>query len=226
MDNHKNFSENEQMYLVAIAKLNERGYKSPVALAKVANELEILPVSANQMIRKLEKYGLVTYTPYKGVELTVAGSQIASQILRQRRLWEVFLVEHLSYSLNEADEVTCRLEHIFPDATAERLAEYLAYPVVTPSGKSIPGPTPGVQPDRSGTLLSTWQVGDCGEVLYVDAPAVTKAFLHAEGLVSGAEVQVEAVGTEGAMLVVINPTRTIHLSSSMADAVWVQPAVD
>ena len=126
------------MYLVAIAKLNERGYKSPVALAKVANELEILPVSANQMIRKLEKYGLVTYTPYKGVELTVAGSQIASQILRQRRLWEVFLVEHLRCTINEADEITCRLEHIFPEAEAERLAEFLEYPRVAPSGNLIP----------------------------------------------------------------------------------------
>ena len=226
MDCHKNFSENEEMYLVTIAKLNERGFESPVALAKVADELAILPVSANQMIRKLEKNGLVAYTPYKGVELTDTGSQIASQILRQRRLWEVFLVKHLSYSHKEADEIACRLEHTFSEAAADRLADYLAYPKVTPSGMLIPDSSLGDQPKRRGTQLSLLQVGESCEILFIEAQAATKAFLQSEGFESGAELRVEAVGAEGAMLVVINPERAVHLSSSGAGAVWVKPTVD
>ena len=226
MDRHKNFSENEEMYLVTIAKLNERGFDSPVALAKVADELAILPVSANQMIRKLEKNGLVAYTPYKGVELTDTGSQIASQILRQRRLWEVFLIEHLSYPNNEVDEIACRLEHIFPEAGVERLADLLAYPKVTPSGMLIPESSLGVQPKRRGILLSALRVGEGGAILYIGAQEATKAFLQSEGFESGAELRVEAVGAEGAMLVVINPERSVHLSSSVAGVVWVKPTVD
>jgi DtxR family Mn-dependent transcriptional regulator len=226
MVSHKNFSENEEMYLVTIAKLNERGYESPVSLVKVANELTILPVSANQIIRKLEKNGLVTYYPYKGVELTVAGSQIASRILGQRQLWEVFLVEYLCFPLNEADEIVCRLEHIFPEATAERLADFLDYPRVTPSGKLIPDPSPQVTLERHATLLSTLRVGEWGEILYIEAQDATRSFLQAEGFVSGAELRVEAVGVEGAMLVVINPERAVHLSSSVVGAVWVKPTVD
>jgi len=105
MERHIKLSENEEMYLVVIAKLNERDGGGPVALAKVAHELAILPVSANQMVRKLEKIGLVSYAPYKGVELTESGSLIASRILRQRRLWEVFLVEHLYLMSTEAEEL-------------------------------------------------------------------------------------------------------------------------
>ena len=226
MDSHKNFTENEEMYLVTIAKLNERGFDSPVALAKVADELAILPVSANQMIRKLEKNGLVAYTPYKGVELTDTGSQIASQILRQRRLWEVFLIEHLSYTNNEVDEIACRLEHIFPEAGVERLADLLAYPKVTPSGMLIPESSLGVQPNRRGILLSALRAGKGGEILYIEAQEATRDFLKTEGFVSGAELRVEAIGAEGAMLVAINPEHAVHLSSSVARAIWVKPTVD
>jgi DtxR family Mn-dependent transcriptional regulator len=226
MDSHKYFSENEEMYLVTIAKLNERGFESPVALAIVANELAILPVSANQMVRKLEKNGLVAYTPYKGVELTETGSQSASRILRQRRLWEVFLIEHLSYSHKEADEIACRLEHIFFEAAADRLADYLAYPKVTPSGMLIPDFSLGVQPKRRGIPLSALRVGEGGAILYIEAQEATKAFLHTEGLVSGVEVRVQAVGAEGAMLVEVTPGCAIQLSSSVVSAVWVKPTID
>jgi hypothetical protein len=65
-----------------------------------------------------------------------------------------------------------------------------------------------------------------GEILYIEAQDATRSFLQAEGFVSGAELRVEAVGVEGAMLVVINPERAVHLSSSVVGAVWVKPTVD
>lgn len=46
-------SENEDMYLVIIARNNEAGI-DPVAFSILAQELNLQPVSANQMIKKLE----------------------------------------------------------------------------------------------------------------------------------------------------------------------------
>jgi DtxR family Mn-dependent transcriptional regulator len=226
MERHIKFSENEEMYLVVIAKLNERDGGGPVALAKVAHELAILPVSANQMVRKLEKIGLVSYAPYKGVELTESGSLIASRILRQRRLWEVFLVEHLYLMSTEAEELTCRLEHIFPEAEVERLAEFLGNPRVSPTGKLIPHPLSTIAPRVEGIRLPGLRVGGCGAVLYIEAQDSAKDFLQTEGFVKGAELCVEAVGAEGAMLVVLHPKRAVYISSSVARTVWVRPATD
>jgi Mn-dependent DtxR family transcriptional regulator len=62
--NTEGMSENEQMYLVTIAKLEEGGHESPVALSELANALSVLPVSVNQMVRKMDESGLVKYYPY------------------------------------------------------------------------------------------------------------------------------------------------------------------
>jgi Mn-dependent DtxR family transcriptional regulator len=131
-------SESEDMYLLTVAKLVEAGAQAPIPVSRLAQELSIQPISANQMIRKLEEAGWLRYTPYKGVELTQEGEGLALRTLRHRRLWEVFLVENLQLSLDEADEMACRLEHILPAEVAERLAGFLGYPATSPRGKPIP----------------------------------------------------------------------------------------
>ena len=55
--NHKEISESEQMYLLTIARLIEGGQPEPISLSDIAKELSVLPVSVNQMVRKLEGAG-------------------------------------------------------------------------------------------------------------------------------------------------------------------------
>ena len=105
--NIKAMSESEEMYLITIARLFEGGVEDPVSVSRIAGELSIQPVSANQMVHKLVEEGLVEYFPYKGVSLTPKGQAAAQQVLRGRRLWEVFLVNHLELSPGEADAMAC-----------------------------------------------------------------------------------------------------------------------
>ena len=107
-------SEREEMYLVTIARIQEAGDAGPVPLKTLARELGIGSISTNQMVRTLEEAGWLIYTPYKGVEFTPPGRQRALRILRHRRLWQVFLVERIGYSSDEASELACRLEHTLP----------------------------------------------------------------------------------------------------------------
>jgi len=104
MEDAKIGTESEQMYLVTIARLSEMIDECPIPISKVAEVLDITPISANQMIHHLEHLGLLVYTPYKGVEFTDKGWQTGISLLRARRLWEVFLVEHLRYSPEEAEK--------------------------------------------------------------------------------------------------------------------------
>lgn len=138
MDTLKSASESEQMYLVTIAMIAEELGEFPVPVSQIAEWLQVTPISANQMIHRLEEIGLVSYRPYKGVALTSKGQQCANHILRFRRLWETFLVKHLQYGTEQAEGLACRLEHAIPVETADRLEAFLEWPRLSPRGKTIP----------------------------------------------------------------------------------------
>ncbi len=214
-------SESEEMYLVTIARLREIGIESPVPLSRLAEEMQILPVSANQMIRKLAEAGLVAYTPYKGAELTGSGQRRAAQILRQRRLWATFLMEHLGYSVPEADMLACRLEHIFPEESAERLAEYLGRPVLSPDGKPIPEAQSGYL-EVVGFPLTQLAAGEQGEIVQIQADEMTRAFLASEGILPGVKLTMLALGSHGASLVRITEDQRVHLSQEVANCLRVK----
>ena len=122
--NSEIISESEQMYLITIARSIEDGEPEPLPLSHIAKKMSLQPVSVNQMVRKLEADGLVHYHPYKGVELTSQGQSVAYRTLRNRRLWEVFLVDQLNVPFQEADAMACDLEHVTPDAIAQSLSKF------------------------------------------------------------------------------------------------------
>jgi DtxR family Mn-dependent transcriptional regulator len=213
-------SESVEMYLVTIALLGEEGLSGPVPLSRLADELSVQSVSANQMIRKMDDEGMVTYLPYKGVELTEQGSEIANHILRHRRLWEVFFVEQLGLSPGEAEDLACRMEHDTTLKVSERLASFLDDPTVSPSGKVIPTGQGEPLPNQSWRL-SDLKVGQEGEVLAFQGDDITSSFLRNEGLEPGVRVMIEAVSTRGAVLVSVGQKR-VSITKEIADKIRVE----
>lgn len=118
-------SPSEEMYLIRVAMAEEQGWEGPLPLAALAEALLISPVSANQMVRRLAERGLFEYHPYQGVLLTGEGRAAAHRVLRGRRLWTGFLVEHLGFGDEEADDLACDFEHLTPPALADRLEAFL-----------------------------------------------------------------------------------------------------
>lgn len=219
MAHHTNddMSENEQMYLVAIAQIQEETGQDIVSLSALANALAVLPVSANQMIRKLDENGLVEYTPYKGVAFTPAGEQLVLQILRYRRLWEIFLVNHLRMSLEEADAQACRMEHITSEDVANRLDLFLGEPAVCLHGHPIPKPGALVQAQMAFPLTKL-QVQDRAIIQVLPENPTTRTFLINEGLTPGAVVFLFGIGAQGDVLVSIGNNQ-VYLSHSIASQV-------
>ncbi len=200
MENYKSHSENAEMYLVSIAMLTEAGTPTPIPIPQLAEEMDVQTVSANQMVRKLEEDGLVSYQPYKGVSFTPAGAQMVELILRNRRLWEVFFVQQLNFTPSEADSLACRMEHITQPEVAARLSEFLGNPTTSPTGRQIPGAHDSAHP-TAGTPLTEVQPGAKVEVLALNLDDTASAYLRAEGLIPGILVKVLAVSASGAVLV-------------------------
>src|SRR5512134_1974215 len=128
-------SASTEMYLKAMA---EMGNREAVAIGRLAERLSVTPVSANEMVKRLGEQGLTTHTPYKGVTLTKKGREVASNVIRRQRLWEVFLYEHLNIEWSKVYELACSLEHATAPEVTEALAEFLEHPQTCPRGNPIP----------------------------------------------------------------------------------------
>ena len=198
--NTLSLSENEEMYLISIAELVEAQELAIVPLSTLAETLAINAASANQMIRKLEELELVHYQPYKGVTLTEQGRSIALRRIRNHRLWEVFLVQHLELPLDKAETLACGFEHLTDANVCAQLAKYLENPVFDPHGQLIPDTQQEEPPDSGWFALNDAQVGDSLLVRQMKSDAASRAFLAAEGLYPGAVIQLIATGGSGFLL--------------------------
>jgi len=213
-------SESAEMYLLRIALLSEGN--NPVPISQLAETLDVSPISANQMCRKLESKGLVDYQPYKGVTLTLQGEAIALRVLRKRRLWEVFLAEKLGLDPETAEEIACRFEHVTPEDLAEKLAEFLGNPTLSPQHQPIPPRFGSVQHKHVIRPLSAVGVGERVRVTNIVADETLKAFLRTQGIGPGAVLTVLALAPNKALLVAVDGNH-ISLATDVADHIDVTP---
>jgi DtxR family Mn-dependent transcriptional regulator len=221
LEDNKMQSENAEMYLVSMAILEESGTPAPIPIPRLAEELDVQTVSANQMVRKLEEDGLVRYQPYKGVTFTPSGKKAVQLILRNRRLWEVFFVEQLNFTPTEADTLACRMEHITEPEVAARLSEFLGHPTTSPTGLQIPGGGSEVHL-TAGVPLPALPTGARAEVLSFRLDEAASAYLRSEELVPGTRVELLAVSSTGAVLVAYGQRR-LSLSAEIAGKIIISP---
>ncbi|HTX80475.1 MAG TPA: metal-dependent transcriptional regulator [Longilinea sp.] len=217
-------SESEEMYLVMIASENEVTGPVPVSIPRLADTLNIQPASVNQMIRKLEDENVVTYTPYKGVELTELGNKVASRILRHRRLWETFLVTQLHFSMQAAEPMACKMEHIFPEDAIEKLAEFLDFPTASPDGKPIP--IAGENVSSRGIALTELSVGQSSKVANILCQDEVLPFLNEKGIHPGEKITLLAIGSQQDVLLETENKSYLHLAGSIASQIEIEPPVE
>jgi DtxR family Mn-dependent transcriptional regulator len=218
----ESMTESTEMYLLRIALLSDND--DPVPISQLAEELDISPVSTNQMCKKLEEKKLVDYQPYKGVTLTLQGEVIALRVLRKRRLWEVFLVDKLGADPDKAEEVACRFEHVTPDGLAEKLAGFLGNPTFSPQRQPIP-PRLGNSRQRSMRPLSTLPAGKRGQVTNIIADNALREFLRTQDVTPGATIKIMAIARNGSILIETNGHH-ISLSPEIAASIDITEVQD
>jgi DtxR family Mn-dependent transcriptional regulator len=180
-------SQSTEMYLKAVVELGDR---ENVAIGRLAERLNVTPVSANEMVRRLSDQGLIKHTPYKGVVLTKKGREIASNVLRRQRLWECFLHDHLKIEWARVYELACSLEHATAPEVTEALAVFLDDPKFCPRGNPIPAADGSYTP-LHGIQLNTVDVGRTVRVLAVNATATdVLKYLQELGLLPGSKVTI------------------------------------
>ncbi len=88
----------------------------------------------------LEKHELVTLNRDESVvTMTPDGWQRACEIVRNHRLWELYLTDSANYPADHVHEDAESIEHVLSEEAVMRLEKALAYARVDPHGKLIPG---------------------------------------------------------------------------------------
>lgn len=155
-------------YIKNIYKL--QGEREKVTTSSIADALSVSAASVTDMIKKLSDRSLIKYMPYQGVELTHSGRKMALQTLRRHRLWEMFLVEFLSYTWDEVHDEAEKLEHIMSEDLEMRIEKALGYPKHDPHGHPIPSRDGEIVEDNHPSLADL-KVNDSGTVIRVNDPS-------------------------------------------------------
>lgn len=139
-------SPSKEDYIKTIYSLN--GAKEIVSNKQLAHSLSVSAASVTDMNNRLKKENLITYYPYKGVQLTDIGIQIANKLIRKHRIWEVFLYEKLGFDWDEVHVEADRLEHASSEKVINALSELLGHPEYDPHGGIIPNADGTVDLDK------------------------------------------------------------------------------
>ena len=123
-------------YLKALLKMEDSDVKA--STSNVARRLSVTDASVTDMLRKLQKAGLLAYKPYYGAALTPEGRLQALRIIRRHRLIELFLHQVMGYGWDQVHEEAEKLEHVVSDFFVDRADALLGYPEKDPHGEIIP----------------------------------------------------------------------------------------
>jgi len=211
----------EENYLKAIYHLSQSG-RHDVSTNAISEMQKTKPASVSDMLKKLSKKGVISYQKYKGVNLSVKGKKVALQIIRKHRLWEVFLVDKLSFKWDEVHEIAEQLEHIKSPLMVEKLDAFLGYPRIDPHGDPIPDKN-GEMAQSKKSPLKDIPVGK--EVIVTGVENSESEFLaHLDKLkiaLGTKLVVLERNSFDGSMQIKPKDEVPIFISIKVADNLWV-----
>lgn len=175
-------------YLAEIYRLQE---DSPtVSTTNLAERLNVSPQAVPRMLKRLKSAGYVKHIPYQGVELTERGKEEALRELRRHRVLEVFLVDVMGFTWDEAHEHADEMGKGLNDRITERMAEMTGQPQRCPHGEPIPN-AEGVLPEVNDICLINLGVGHKGTVSRVRTHEPERlAYFASLGVLPGVDFEI------------------------------------
>ena len=210
-------------YCETIFELSEDGLD--VKQARIAERLEVSRPAVSEMIRKLEREGLVATDASGEIALSDDGMVLAQQVVRRHRLAERFLTDMLGLSWAEAHHEAGKWEHVISPVVEDALANVLGNPTTCPHGNPIPGS--GYERPVDATTLGQMQVGDSFVVHRIPEelefePGLLE-YLEEVGVTPGQSGVMKALAPDGTATVEVDDT-PVGLGGATADRIVVVAA--
>jgi len=129
--------------LKAIYQIQEAGGFSheDVSLIELARKRRNTEDHARRECASLLKYGFIELADDgHSVHLTASGWKRSMEMVRNHRLWELYLTNEANYADDHVHEDAEKIEHILGANTVKQLEKDLDFPELDPHGKPIPQP--------------------------------------------------------------------------------------
>src|SRR6185312_5828171 len=107
---------------------------APTLASRVAEMLGVSRASAGEMLKRLEREGLVERGEHKEAILTPKGRERAERVVRRHRLVERLLTDFMGYTAAEAHVHADEIGDTFSDEMVERIEARLGHPDRCPHG--------------------------------------------------------------------------------------------
>jgi DtxR family Mn-dependent transcriptional regulator len=126
----------ETIYFLAfpIGEYSPQSEGERTLASRVAEMLGVSRASAGEMLKRLEKEGLVRRGEHKEALLTAAGRKRAEKVVRKHRVVERLLTDFMGYTAAEAHVYADEIGETFTDDMVERMEEKLGHPERCPHG--------------------------------------------------------------------------------------------
>jgi DtxR family Mn-dependent transcriptional regulator len=214
-----------ESYLEAIFELQEIGER--VTQARLARWFGVSPPATAEVVKRMEKMGLISFEGDRTVTFTEDGYRRAAEEAVRHRLIERYLVDVLGVPWHLADEEVRKMEPGISHVVFEKMRDAIGGVERCPHGNPIPGSAAAAMPIDDLTALDECSIGSrvridrIREDLELDLDMLR--YLEEYHLLPGAELDVSDRDPEGAVTVV-RAGDTVALGPALASHVLCVPA--
>ena len=125
-------SSSMEDYLEAIYHISSE--KQAARAKDISDRLKVNKSSVTGALRSLSEKGLVNYAPYDLITLTVAGEQVAKEVVRRHETLKDFFMKILLLDEGEAEEASCKIEHAISNKIIDRVISFVEFMEICPRG--------------------------------------------------------------------------------------------
>src|ERR687885_2283190 len=184
----------ETIYFLAfpIGEYRPLSAGSPTLASRVAEMLGVSRASAGEMLKRLEREGLIERGEHKEALLTKAGRARAERVVRKHRIIERLLTDFMGYTAAEAHVHADALGDTFTDEMVERIDERLGHPERCPHGWPVDTDREQAENAELTSLAELEPGGRATIVRLAEHDGELLHWFYDEGLVPGAEIELKA----------------------------------
>jgi DtxR family transcriptional regulator, Mn-dependent transcriptional regulator len=216
----------ETIYFLAfpIGEYAPQGSRTPTLAARVAEMLGVSRASAGEMLKRLEREGLVRRGEHKEALLTKKGRTRAERVVRKHRIIERLLTDFMGYTAAEAHVHADELGDTFSDEMIERVAKRLGNPERCPHGWPV---DPDVEQAENEELRPLAELDDGAKATIVRLAEHDGDLLHwfyDQGLEPGRVLQMKSADPAAGSFRVKLGRREETIGEKAAAGLFVRPS--
>jgi DtxR family transcriptional regulator, Mn-dependent transcriptional regulator len=216
----------ETIYFLAfpIGEYAPPGPRTPTLASRVAEMLGVSRASAGEMLKRLERDGLIRRGEKKEALLTRKGRARAEKVVRKHRIIERLLTDFMGYTAAEAHVHADELGDTFTEEMIERVAERLGNPERCPHGWPV---DPDFEQAENEELRSLAELDEGSRATIVRLAEHDGDLLHwfyDQGLEPGRKLQMKTADAKKGKYRVKVGTREETLSEKAAAGLFVRPS--